>query len=56
MKKLNIRIKTDLNFGILHDSRADVNTLAKALQKAADKIDELIDEVENLKYGKRTNK
>ena len=48
IKKLNLKVKV-VNNGIFHDSRADVRTLGEAVKKIADKVDELIDEVNDLK-------
>ena len=39
---LKIKIKSHLDNGIFHDSRADVNTLSTALQQTIDKLNEVI--------------
>lgn len=49
MRKLDIKIRTGLNNGLFHDTRADVDTLAKALNKCIDKINELVEENNKLK-------
>ena len=49
IKKLNLHINTNQDSGIFHDSRKDVNTLGKVLRLATQKIDELVEEVNQLK-------
>lgn len=49
IKKLKFRFEYNFDAGLLHDSRKDVRKLAKALEKACYKIDELVDEVNRLK-------
>lgn len=52
MQKLDIKIKTGLNNGLFHDTRNDINSLTKALNKCIDKINELIEENNKLKRNK----
>lgn len=40
--KLNLVFRTNVNNGLIHNSRQDVNTLCKALEKTTDKINELV--------------
>lgn len=43
--KLSFNIRTSGNRGIFHDSREDVRTLTKALNRSIDKINELVEVV-----------
>ncbi|MPM60232.1 hypothetical protein SDC9_107083 [bioreactor metagenome] len=48
IKKLNLKVKI-VNNGMFHDSRADVRAIGQTIKKIAEKVDELIDEINNLK-------
>lgn len=47
--KIRIKFSTELNNGIFHDTRSDINTLANYCNMLSDKINELIVEIEELK-------
>lgn len=47
IKKLNFEIKL-VRTGIFHDSREDVRRIGNAMQKLADKVDELVDEINEI--------
>ena len=46
--KLKLVFRTGLNNGIIHNSRQDVDTLCKALEKTHNKVNELVDTVNRL--------
>lgn len=46
--KLKHKIKTKLGNGIFHDTRADVNTIAEYCNVLTNKINELVDVVNEL--------
>lgn len=48
-KKITKKIKTALNNGIFHDTRADVDVLAEYCNMLTDKINQLIDEVNEVR-------
>ena len=48
IEKLKSKIKTKLDNGIIHDSRADVNALAEHCEVLTRKINELVDAVNEL--------
>lgn len=52
MKKINYRVKKSDERGLFHDSRADVNRLAKVCNDLIDTVNQLIDEIEILKKEK----
>jgi hypothetical protein len=49
IKKLDIKIRKSDNRGIFHDSRSDVNTLMKICVELINKVNELTDELNELK-------
>ena len=48
INKLKLVFRTNLNNGLIHNSRQDVDTLCNALEKTHDKINELVDVVNRL--------
>lgn len=48
INKLKLVFRTNLNNGLIHNSRQDVDTLCKTLEKTHDKINELIDVINRL--------
>ena len=49
MKKITYKVKKADEYGLFHDSRGDVNRLAKVCNDLIDKVNQLIYEVETLK-------
>ncbi len=49
MEKLNCRLKKTSDPGIFHDSRKDVRLLMMVVNELHDKVNELIEEIEELK-------
>lgn len=49
MQKLKTKLKNTSDYGLFHDSRADVRLLKNVINLLHDKINELIDELELLK-------
>lgn len=49
IKRLGIYIRSTGGFGLLHDSRKDVRSLATICSELIDKVNELVDEVNHLK-------
>lgn len=52
MKKIKQKVYRVSEPGFFHDSRKDVRTLSKAINILIDTVNELIDEVEQLKKSK----
>ena len=48
IRNLKTRIKATNGFGIFHDSRNDVRVLGKEINNLIDKMDEIINVVNNL--------
>lgn len=49
MEKMKFKLKQSSGVGIFHDSRADVRSLSKVINLIIDKMDEIIEEINNLK-------
>lgn len=43
MEKLNLKVKKPDTLGIFHDSRADVATILKCINRMSQKIDEIVE-------------
>jgi hypothetical protein len=52
---IKTRIKGNLQNGLFHDSRADINTLVKVMQELIIKTNELINVVNKLSIKEDTN-
>lgn len=53
VEKIKKKVKTNLNNGMFHDSRGDINTLAEYCNMLTNKINSLIDELVEMRKEMR---